>query len=85
MCKRRDLIIALKMKAFCNKELNLNLDNNPLVIAPFLSTQRAGWPPLFSSILCWVRNYNPREPPHHYPEKQRIYSVGCALNAQLAE
>jgi hypothetical protein len=45
MCKRRDLIIALKMKAFCNKELNLNLDNNPLVIAPFLSAQRAGWPP----------------------------------------
>ncbi|EPG8763923.1 TPA: hypothetical protein SBQ34_003463 [Raoultella ornithinolytica] len=49
------MIIALKMKAFCNKELNLNLDNNPLVIAPFLSAQRAGWPPLFSSILCWVR------------------------------
>jgi hypothetical protein len=43
MCKTRDLIITIKLKAFCNKELNLNLDHNPLDIAPFLPARRAGY------------------------------------------
>jgi hypothetical protein len=66
------------MKAFCNKELNLNLDNNPLVIAPFCRHRELDGPPLQQHFMLG-KNYNPREPPHHYLKN----SVFILLDARL--